>query len=161
MEYSEPFEWIYPDQQNNTFLRPNGCSVTKWCPTLCNPLDWSMPGFHPSLSPTVWSNSCPLSRWCYPTISSSVPLILSQHQSLFQWAGSSQRGSRSVGASASVLPMNIQGWFLLGLTGLIFFLTKGLSRVFSSIIIWKHQFFGAQPSLWPNSHNHTWLREKP
>ena len=70
-------------------------------------------------------------------------------------------GCYSVGALASVLPMNIQGWFPLGLTGLISFLSKGLSRVFSSIIIQKHQFFSAQPSLWSNSHIHTWLLEKP
>ena len=63
-------------------------------------------------------------------------------------------------ASASVLPMNIQGWFPLGLTGLISLLSKGLSRFFSSTTIWKHQFFGAQPSLWSYSHIHTWLLEK-
>ena len=63
--------------------------------------------------------------------------------------------------SASVLPMKIQSWFSLGLTGLISLLSKGLSRVFSNTTIWKHQFFGAQPSLWSNSHMHTWLLEKP
>ena len=63
-------------------------------------------------------------------------------------------------ASASVLPMNIQCWFPLGLTGLIL-LSKGLSRIFSSTTIQKHQFFGVQPSLWSNSHIHTWLLEKP
>ena len=64
-------------------------------------------------------------------------------------------------ASASVLPVNIQDWFPLGLTGLISLLSKGLLRVFSSTIVQKHQFFGAQPSLWPNSHIHTWLLERP
>ena len=64
-------------------------------------------------------------------------------------------------SSASVLPMNIQGWFPLGLTGLISLLSKGLSRVFSSTTIWKHQFFGAQPSLWSNSHICTGLLKKP
>ena len=69
---------------------------------------------------------------------------------------------QSIGASAlaSVLPMNIQGWFPLGLTGLISLLCKGLSRVFSSTIQ-KHQFFSAQPSLWSSSHIRTWLLEKP
>ena len=69
---------------------------------------------------------------------------------------------QSIGASAlaSVLPMNIQGWFPLGLTGLISLLSKGLSRVFSSTIQ-KHQFFSAQPSLWSSSHICTWLLEKP
>ena len=94
---------------------------------------------------------------------------LSQHQGLFQWAGSSHLGIKVLdSASASVLPMNIQDWFPLGLTGLIFLLTMGLSRVFSSTI-WKHQFFRtesintekAQPSLWSNSHICTWLLEKP
>ena len=74
-------------------------------------------------------------------------------------------GDQSIRASvsASVLPMNIQGWFPLGLTGLITLLSKRLSRVFSSTTIGKHQFFGAQPSLWSTSHIHglTWLREKP
>ena len=66
-------------------------------------------------------------------------------------------GGQSFGASAilSVLPMSIQGWFPLGLTGLIFLLSKGLSRVFSSTAIRKHPFFGVETSLWPNSHIHT------
>ena len=64
-------------------------------------------------------------------------------------------------ASASVLPMNIQGLFPLGLTGLISLLSEGLSRVFSNTTIWKCQFFSAHYSLWSNSHIHTWLLEKP
>ena len=67
--------------------------------------------------------------------------------------------SIGVSASASALPMNIQGWFPLGVT--IFFLSNKLSRVFSSTTVQKHHFFGAQPSLWSNSHIHTWLLEKP
>ena len=59
-------------------------------------------------------------------------------------------------ASASVLPMNMQGWFPLGWTSLISLQSKGLSRVFSNATVWKHQFFSAQPSLWSNSHIHTW-----
>ena len=70
-------------------------------------------------------------------------------------------GSQSIGASASVLPMNIQDWFPLGLTGLISLLSKGLSRVFSNITVQKHQFFSTQLSLWSNSHIHIWLLEKP
>ena len=66
-----------------------------------------------------------------------------------------------IGASASVLPMNVQGWFPLGLTGLIFLQPKGLSRVFSSTTVQKHQFFNAQPSLWSSPYIHTWLQEKP
>ena len=68
-------------------------------------------------------------------------------------------GGQSIRASASVLPMNIQGWFPLGLTDLISLLSKGLLRVFSSTTVWKHQFFGAQSSLWSTSHIHTWLQE--
>ena len=72
-------------------------------------------------------------------------------------------GGQSIGASASasVFPMNSQSWFPLGLTGLISLQSKGLSRVFSNTTVWKHQFFGAQPSLWSNSHTRTWLLEKP
>ena len=72
-------------------------------------------------------------------------------------------GDQSIGASASasVPPMNIQDWFPSGLTGLISLQSKGLSRVFSNTIVQNHQFFSAQPSLWSNSHIHTWLLEKP
>ena len=72
-------------------------------------------------------------------------------------------GGQSIGTSisASVLPMNIRGWFPLGLTGLISLQGKGLSRVFSSTTIWKCQYFSAQPSLWSNSHIHTRLLENP
>ena len=69
-------------------------------------------------------------------------------------------GGQTTGASASILPMNIQGWFPLGLTSLISLLSNGLSRVFSNTIVWKHQLFSAQPSLWSNFHIHTWLLEK-
>ena len=107
----------------------------------------------PSLSPRVCSNSCPLSRWCYPTISSSVVPFCSCLQSFpasgsFSMSNLFTSGGQSIGASAStsVLPMNIQGWFLLGLTGLISLRSKGLSSIFSSTTVQKHQFFGAQPS---------------
>ena len=123
----------------------------------------------PCPSPTlgVYSNSCPSSRWCHPTISSSVISFSSHHQS-FPASGSfpmSQffvSGGQTIGASASasVLPMNIQDCFPLGLTGLIFLQFKGLSRVFSSTTVQKHLFFGAQPSLWSNSHICSWLLEK-
>ena len=72
-------------------------------------------------------------------------------------------GRQSIGAStsASVLPMNIQDWFPLGLTGLISLQSKGLSRVFSNNTVQKHQFSSAKLSLWSNSLIHTWLLEKP
>ena len=120
----------------------------------------------PSPTPGVHPNPCPLSQWCHPTISSSVTRFPSCHQS-FPASGSfpvSQlfaSGRQSIGASssASVFPMNVQGWFPLGLTGLISLLSKGLSRVSSSTTVQKHQFFGTQPSLWSHSHIHTWLLE--
>ena len=120
----------------------------------------------PSLSPEVCSNSCPLSWWCYLTVSSSVVPLFSCPQSSppsesFPMSWHFTSGGQSIGASASasVLPMNIQGWIPLGLTGLISLLSKGLSRVFSSTTVQKHQFLGAQPSLWFNSHICTWLLE--
>ena len=116
----------------------------------------------PSPSPGACSNSCPLSQWCHPTISSSVIPFPSCLQS-FPASGSflmSQlftSGGQSIGASASasVLPMNIQDWFPLGLTGLISLQCKGFSRVFFNTTAEKHPFFGAQLSLWSNSHIHT------
>ena len=89
---------------------------------------------------------------------------LSQHQGLFQWVSSLHPifCGQNIGASASAsaLPMNIQDWFPIGLTGLISLQSRGLSRVFSNTIVQKHQFFSTQPSLWSNSHIHTWLLEK-
>ena len=155
-----------------------------------------------ALSPWVCSNSCQLSLWCHPIILSSVvPCSCLQ---FFPALGSFPMSwfftldDQSIGAStsASILPMNIQNWFPLGLTGLIFLRSssvqfssvaqscptlcdpmnrsmpglpvhhqllefKGLSRVFSNTTVQKHQFFSAQPSLWSNSHIHTWLLEKP
>ena len=117
------------------------------------------------LSPWVCSNSSPSSWWCHRTTTSSsvVPLSsclnLSQHQGLFQCQLFAS-GGQSIGASASVLLMNIQDWFPLGWTGLISLQSKGLSRVFSTTTVWKCQFFSAQLSLWPNPHIHTWLLEK-
>ena len=100
-------------------------------------------------SPGVCSNSCPLSRWCHPTISSSVIPLSSRLQSFpasgsfpMSWFFASGGQSIRVSASASVLPVRIQCWFSLGLTGLISMQSKGLSRVLSSTTIQKHQFFG-------------------
>ena len=121
----------------------------------------------PCLSPTsgVYTNSCPLSWWCHQTISSSVvpfsswlqPFWVSGSFSTSQFFTS---GGQSIGASASasVLPVNIQDWSPLGWTGLISLQSKGLLS-FSNTTIQKHQFFGAQLSLWSNSHIHTWLLE--
>ena len=108
----------------------------------------------PSPTPGVYSNPCPLSRWCHPTISSSVVPFSSCVQA-FPASGSFQTsqlfasGGQSIGvsASASVLPMNTQDWFPLGWTGWISLQSKGLSRVFSNTTTQKHQIFGAQLSL--------------
>ena len=121
----------------------------------------------PCLSPSLGacSNSCPLSWWCHTTscllsYPSPPAFNLSQHQGLFQWVGSSHQVAKIASASASVFPMNTQGWFPLWLTGSISLQSKGLSRVFSSTTIQKHQFFGDQPSLWSNCHGRIWLLEK-
>ena len=105
----------------------------------------------PSPTPGIDSNSCPLSQWCHPTISSSVVSFSSHFQS-FPASGSFQlnqffaSGGQSIGvsASASVFPMNIQDWSLLGWTCLISSKSKGLSRIFSNTTVQKHQFFSSQ-----------------
>ena len=122
----------------------------------------------PSQTPRVHPNSCPWSRWCHPTISSSVVPFFSHLQS-FPALGSCTMsqffasGGQSIGvsASASVLPMTIQDWFPLGLTVWISLQSKGLLRVFSNTTVQKHQSISTQPSLWSNSHIHTRLLEKP
>ena len=108
----------------------------------------------PSPTPRVYPNSCPLSQWCHPTISSSVVPFSSYLHSFqvsrsFQMSQLFASGSKSIGvsASASILPMNIQYWFPLGWTGWISLQSKGLSRVFSNTTVQKHQCFGAQLSL--------------
>ena len=121
----------------------------------------------PSPTPGVYPNSCPLSQWCHPTISSSVIHFSSCLQTLPALGSFPRRqfyasGGQSIGvsASASVLPMSIQGWFPLGWTGWISLQSKGLSRVFFNTTVQKHQFFGAQHSLLSNSHMRIWLLEK-
>ena len=122
---------------------------------------------YPSLTPGVYSNSCPSSQWCHPAISSSVVPFSSCPQSLpapesfpmsqpFAWGGQ----SIGVSVSPSVLPMNTQDWSL-GWTGWIFLQSKGLSRGFSNTTVQKHQFFSTKLSSQSNSHIHTWPVEKP
>ena len=129
----------------------------------------------PSPSSGACSSSCPLSQWCHPTISSSVfPFSCLQSSPALGSFPVSQlfkSGGQSIGASgsASVLPMNIQDWFSLGLTSLISLRSKGFSRVFSDTTVQKHQFLGTQPCLWSNSHpyssvqllSHVWLFVTP
>ena len=122
----------------------------------------------PSPTSRVHSNSCPLSRWYYLAISSSVVPFYSCPQSLpasgsfpmsqlFAWGGR----RTGVSALASFLSKKSQGWSLSEWTGWISLQSKGLSRVFSNTTVQKHQFFGALPSSQSNSHIHTWLLEKP
>ena len=119
-----------------------------------------------SPTPRACSSSCPFSWWYHTTTSSSV-VPFSACLQYFPASGSfpvSQffaSGGQCIGASASasVLSMNIQDWFSSGLTGWISLESKGLSRVFSNITVWNHQFFGTQPSLWSSSHIYTWLLE--
>ena len=122
----------------------------------------------PSPTPRVYPNSCPSSQWCHPDISSSVIPFSSCPQSLpasgsfpmsqlFTWGGQSIR----VSALASVLPKNTQDWSPLGWTVSISLQSKGLSRIFSSTTVQKHQFFSTQLSSQSNSHIHTRPLEKP
>ena len=141
----------HPVTQSCLTLRPTGLQHAR-LPT-------------PSQSPGACSKSCPLTHWCHPAISSyvipfssclqSFPASESLPMSRF-FTSDGQRIGGS--ASESVLPMNHpKGRFTLGLTGLNSLQSKGLSRVCSSTTVWKHQFLGAQSSLWSNSHLYTWL----
>ena len=118
---------------------------------------------HPSLSPRVCSHSCQFSQWCSLTISSSAAPFSFCLQ-FFPASGCflmsqlfTSGGQKYWSFSISPFERTIQGWFLLGLIGLISLQPRRLSRVFTGTLIWKHQFFTTQPSLWSNSHIHTCL----
>ena len=145
------------------FISVQFSSAAQWCPTLCDPMNRSTPGLpvydqlpeftqthaHPAISsPVIPFSSCP----------QSLPASGSFPMSQFFTSGGQSIG---VSASASVLPMNTQDWSPLGGTGWISLQSKGLSRVFSTTTVQKHQFFGAQLSSQSNSHIHTWPLEKP
>ena len=142
---SQFIRWVLSDS-----LRPHYCSTPGF------PVHHKLPG--------AYSNSCPSSWWCHPTISSPVvPFSCLQSFPVSESFPMSQfftSGGQRIGASASVLPMNTQAWFPLGLTGWISLQSKALSRVLSNTTVQKHQFFGTQLSLWSNSHICTWLLEK-
>ena len=129
-------------------------SFTQSCPTLRPHGLQHATAVCPSPTPETCSNSCPSSWWCHLNISSSV-IPFSSHLQYFPASGSfpmSQfftSGGQSIrdSASASVLPMNIQDWFPLGLAGLISMQSRELSRIFSNTTVQKHQFFAAQLSL--------------
>ena len=136
-------------------------SVTQSCPTLCDPMDCSMPGLpvHCQLLEFTQTLVCWISdaiQPSHPLSSPSPPAFTLSQQGLFQWVSSSfTSGGQSIGVSASALSINIQDWFPLGWTGWISLQSKGLSRVFSNTTVQKHLFFGAQLSLQSNSHIHT------
>ena len=162
MEFQTLRFQIWRDAQNNWYQKKgnyiaNRCSVQFSHSVVCDSL-WPHGLQHtrlpcPAPTPGVYSNSCPSSQWCHPTISSSV-IHFSCLQSLpasgsFQMSQFFASGGQSFGVSAlaSVLPMNIQDWFPLGWTGWISLQSKGLSRVFSNTTVKKHQFLGTQLSL--------------
>ena len=148
------------------------CSVTKSCPALCDPRDCSTPGssiLHYLLECTqihVPGVSDAISP-SHPLFSPRFAFNLSQHQSLFHCVGSLHQVAKVLALQLQQLSFQwiFKVWFLLEWTGLISLLSKGLlkglSRVFSSTTVGKYQFVSAQPSLWYNSHIHTWLLEKP
>ena len=144
----------YPDTIMSEFLRHHGLKHTR---PLC-----------PSSSPAVCPNSCALYRWCHPAISSSNALYTFCPQS-FPASGTfpmsqlftSVDQNNGALALASVLPINIQGWFPLRLTGLISLLPEGLSGAFSSTTVQRHQLLGILPTLQSSSHNHTWPLGRP
>jgi len=144
-------------------------SVAQSCPTLCDPMNHSMPGLpvHHQLPeftqthdlrvgdalPAISSSVIPFSS-CSQSLPASESFPMSQ---LFAWGGQ----STGVSASASFLPMNTQDWSPLEWTGWISLQSRGLSRVFSNTTVQKHQCFGAQLSSQSNSHIHTWPQDKP
>ena len=169
--YSSILAWRIP-----WTVEPGGLDTTEWlqfsCSVVCDPLKphesqhTRLPC--PSPTPGVYPNSCPLSQWCHPTISSSI-VSFSSHPQSFPASGSFQMsqlfvsgGQRiRVSASTSVLPMNTRDWSPLGWTGWIYLQSKGLLRVFSNTTVQKQQFFSPQLSSQSNSHIYTWPLEKP
>ena len=155
--------YILTSQASN----PCCCSVTKSCLTLCNSMDCRIPGFpilhylpqftqthvHESVMP---SNHVTL----LSTFFSCRQYFPASESFLMSWLFTSGGQSIGTSASASVLPVNIQGCFPLELIGLSSLLSKGLKSLFSTTV-WKHQFFHAQLSLWSNFNVHTWLPKKP
>ena len=142
-------------------------SVTQSCPTLCDPMNRSMPGFpvHHKLPEFTQTHVHWVGDAIQPLSSPFPPAPNpSPHQGLFQWVNCSHEVAKLLEFQLqhpSFLPMNTQDWSPLGWTGWISLQSKGLSRVFSNTIVQKHQFFGAQLFSQSNSHIHTWPLEKP
>ena len=157
---------LWPLHPNGRRLRKGLSSIPQSCPTLCDPTGCSTPDLSVlhhlqnllmSIETVIPSNHVILccSLLPLPSIFPNIR-VFSNESSLLS-------GGQNIGASpsGSVLPVNIQDWFPLGWTSWISVQFKGLSRVFSNTTVQKHQFFGAQPSLWSKSHIHTRLLEKP
>ena len=147
---------------------PQFSSVAQSCPTLCNPMECSTPGFPvhhklPELAQTHVHQVSDVIQPSHPVIPFSSCFQSFPAAGSFQMSQLFTSGGQTIGvsASASVLPMNIQDRFPLGWTGWTSLHSKGLSRVSSNTIVQKHQFFSAQLSSQSNSHIHTWLLEKP
>ena len=144
------------------------CPVPQLCLTLCNTMDCSTPGLPvlhhlPESTQThaYWVSDAIQPSHLQSPLSSCPQYFPASGSFLMNHLFTSDGQNIRALASGSILPVSIQDWFPLGLTGFISLLSKGLSRVFSSTTVWNHQFFGAHPSLWSNSHNCTWLLEKP
>ena len=164
--YMYMYNWVPSLLTWNYHNTVNRLSVQFSCSVLSNSLwsmDCCMPGFtvlHHLLefAQTHAHQVGDAIQLSNPLLPPSPPAFnLSQHQGLFQWVSSSHQVAKNIEAlaSASVLPVNIQGWFLLGLSGLTSLLSEGFSRIVSNSTVQKHQFFGAQYFLGPNSHIHT------
>ena len=157
-----PLEWCLPWSTCSVLFSRSVMS------NFLDPMDCSMPGVpvHHQLAQN--HVSCPSTgdaiQPSHPLSLPSPPAFsLSQHQGLFQWVSSLHQAAKVLEPQLQhrTFPVNIQGWFSLGLTGLMSSQSRGLLRVFSNTIVQKHQFFGAQLSLWSNSHIYTWPQEKP
>ena len=146
-----------------TYISVQFSSVPQSCPTFCDPMNHSTPGLpvHHQLPEFTQTHV----HWVGDAIQPSHPLLSPspsapnpfQHQGLFQWVNSSCQVAKVLKLQ---LPVNIQSWFPLGLTGFMSLQSKGLLRVFYSTTVWKHLFLSAQPSFWSKSHICTWLLEK-
>ena len=145
------------------------CSAAQSCLTLCNPQGRQharLPCHSPS--PKICPSSCPLRGWCHPAISSSDALFsfclqffTASETFLMSRLFTSEDQNTGASVSVSVLPVNIQDWFLLRLIDLISLLPKRLSGVFSTTTVQSHQFFGILPFLRSSSHSHAWPLWRP
>ena len=162
------FTFIKRFVSSSTFSAIHFSSVAQLSPSLCGPMDCSTPRLpvHHQLQELAQTDIHQVGdaiQPSHPVIPLSSCLQSFPASGCFPMSQFFISGGQSIGASASasVFPMNIQDWSPLELTGLIFLLSKQLSRVFSNTTVQKHQFFSTQLSLWSNSHIHKWLLEKP